>query len=74
MDKNIIITGPNAAGKTTTIKATIINLLLSQQLGLGFFEKCQTSTFDYIHSYLNIPDSCSRDSLFQAEAKDVKIY
>ena len=41
MNKNIIITGPNAAGKTTTIKATIINLLLTQQLGLGFFEKCQ---------------------------------
>ena len=72
MDKNIIITGPNAAGKTTTIKATIINLLLTQQLGLGFFDKCQTSTFDYIHSYLNIPDSCSRDSLFQAEARRCK--
>ena len=72
MRKNIIITGPNAAGKTTTIKATIINLLLSQQIGLGFFDKCQTSTFDYIHCYLNIPDSCSRDSLFQAEARRCK--
>lgn len=67
--KNIIITGPNAAGKTTTIKATIINLLITQQLGLGFFEKCKTGTFDFIHCYLNIPDSCSRDSLFQAEAR-----
>ena len=72
MNKNIIITGPNAAGKTTTIKATIINLLLTQQIGLGFFEKCETSTFDYIHCYLNIPDSCSRDSLFQAEARRCK--
>jgi len=72
MNKNIIITGPNAAGKTTTIKATIINLLLTQQLGLGFFDKCETSTFDYIHCYLNIPDSCSRDSLFQAEARRCK--
>ena len=72
MKKNIIITGPNAAGKTTTIKATIINLLLTQQLGLGFFDKCHTSTFDYIHCYLNIPDSCSRDSLFQAEARRCK--
>ena len=72
MSKNIIITGPNAAGKTTTIKATIINLLLTQQLGLGFFDKGETSTFDYIHCYLNIPDSCSRDSLFQAEARRCK--
>ena len=38
MNKSIIITGPNAAGKTTTIKATIINLLLTQQLGLGFLK------------------------------------
>ena len=29
INKNIIITGPNAAGKTTSIKATIINLLLT---------------------------------------------
>ena len=72
MNKNVIITGPNAAGKTTTIKATIINLLLTQQIGLGFFEKGQNSTFDYIHCYLNIPDNCSRDSLFQAEARRCK--
>ena len=72
MNKNIIITGPNAAGKTTTIKATIINLLLSQQIGFGFYKKSVTSTFDFIHCYLNIPDSSSRDSLFQAEARRCK--
>ena len=33
---------------------------------------CTTGTFDYIHCYLNIPDSCSRDSLFQAEARRCK--
>ena len=69
MNKNIIITGPNAAGKTTTIKATIINLLITQQIGYGFFDSCKSGTFDFIHCYLNIPDSCSRDSLFQAEAR-----
>ena len=72
INKSIIITGPNAAGKTTTIKATIINLLLTQQIGLGFFDSGTTSTFDYIHCYLNIPDTCSRDSLFQAEARRCK--
>ena len=72
VNKNIIITGPNAAGKTTTIKATVINLLLSQQIGFGFYDSCQLSLFDYIHCYLNIPDTCSRDSLFQAEARRCK--
>jgi len=72
LKKNIIITGPNAAGKTTTIKATAINILLSQQIGLGFFESGTNGLFDYIHCYLNIPDTCSRDSLFQAEARRCK--
>jgi hypothetical protein len=72
LKKNIIITGPNAAGKTTTIKATIINIILTQQIGVGFFDGCTTSTFDFIHCYLNIPDTCSRDSLFQAESRRCK--
>jgi hypothetical protein len=59
LKKNIIITGPNAAGKTTTIKATIINIILTQQIGYGFFHSANNSIFDYIHCYLNIPDTCS---------------
>ena len=72
LKKNIIITGPNAAGKTTLIKASIINLLLTQQIGFGYFDSCDTGFFDFIHCYLNIPDTCSRDSLFQAEARRCK--
>jgi hypothetical protein len=72
LTKNIIITGPNAAGKTTVIKASIINLLLTQQIGYGFYDACETGFFDFIHCYLNIPDTCSRDSLFQAEARRCK--
>ena len=72
ISKNHIITGPNAAGKTTLIKSSIINLLISQQIGLGYFDKGTSGTFKHIHCYLNIPDSCSRDSLFQAEARRCK--
>ena len=69
LSKNKIITGPNASGKTSILKTTISNLLLSQQFGYGFYEKAKISPFDYIHCYLNIPDTSSRDSLFQAEAR-----
>jgi DNA mismatch repair ATPase MutS len=69
MKENKIITGPNAAGKTTILKATIINVLLSQQIGFGFYQKGKITPFDFIHCYLNIPDTNSRDSLFQAEAR-----
>ena len=73
LNKNIIITGPNASGKTTILKATLINIILSQQFGCGFYnEGSILNTFDYIHCYLNIPDTSGRDSLFQAEARRCK--
>ena len=70
--KNIIITGPNASGKTTTLKSTLINIIFTQQFGCGFYESAQLSPFKYIHCYLNIPDTSGRDSLFQAEARRCK--
>uniref|UniRef100_A0A6C0L0U7 DNA mismatch repair proteins mutS family domain-containing protein n=1 Tax=viral metagenome TaxID=1070528 RepID=A0A6C0L0U7_9ZZZZ len=72
LKKNIIITGPNASGKTTVIKSTLINLFLSQSVGCGCYSSCKTQLYDYYHSYLNIPDTSNRDSLFQAEARRCK--
>jgi hypothetical protein len=66
---NRIITGPNAAGKTTLLKNAITNILLSQQIGYGFYTSATLTPFDYLHCYLNIPDTSARDSLFQAEAR-----
>lgn len=65
----IIITGPNASGKTTQLKTTALNIIFSQQYGVGFYESCMLNPYDYIHSYLNIPDTSGRDSLFQAESR-----
>ena len=65
LKKIIILTGPNAAGKTTMLKSTIINLLFSQQFGYGYYRKGVLNPYDFIHCY-NIPDDCSRDSLFQS--------
>ena len=70
--KNIIITGPNASGKTTILKSTLINIILTQQFGCGFYDSAQFNPFKYIHCYLNIPDTSGRDSLFQAEARRCK--
>lgn len=70
--KNLIVTGPNASGKTTLIKSSLINLFLSQSIGFGCYSYCKTPIYDYFHSYLNIPDTSNRDSLFQAEARRCK--
>jgi DNA mismatch repair ATPase MutS len=69
LDKQLIITGPNAAGKTTVIKTTLFNLILSQQIGYGFYDRAEINPYDFLHCYLNIPDTSGRDSLFQAESR-----
>jgi hypothetical protein len=69
---NMIITGPNASGKTTILKSTLINIILTQQFGCGFYDSAQFAPFKHIHCYLNIPDTSGRDSLFQAEARRCK--
>jgi DNA mismatch repair ATPase MutS len=70
--KNMIITGPNASGKTTILKSTLINILFSQQFGCGFYESAKIKPFNHLYCYLNIPDTSGRDSLFQAEARRCK--
>lgn len=72
LSKHIIITGPNASGKTTTLKTTLINILLSQQFGCGCYESATVQPYKHMHCYLNIPDTIGRDSLLQAEARRCK--
>ena len=69
---NMIITGVNASGKTTTLKTTALNIIFSQQFGFGFYESANLVPYTHIHSYLNIPDTSGRDSLFQAESRRCK--
>jgi len=72
LDHNIIITGQNASGKTTLLKTTIINVLLSQQIGCGMYTSATINPYKIISCYINIPDTSGRDSLFQAEARRCK--
>ena len=71
-NKNQIITGPNASGKTTILKSTLINIIFTQQFGCGFYDSAKYAPFKHLHCYLNIPDTSGRDSLFQAEARRCK--
>jgi hypothetical protein len=69
---NLLISGPNASGKTTILKSVFLNVIMSQQFGYGCYEKASIRCYDNFHSYLNIPDTSGRDSLFQAEARRCK--
>ncbi len=72
LHKNLMISGPNASGKTTLLKATCLSTILSQQFGYGCYKSATIQCYDHFHSYLNIPDTSGRDSLFQAEARRCK--
>jgi len=73
LNQQLVITGPNAAGKTTLLKSCLVNLLFSQQFGFGCYDApTQLQPYNKIHCYLNIPDTSGRDSLFQAEARRCK--
>ena len=64
---NMIITGPNAAGKSTFIKSLVLSILLSQTFTITPCSKFYLTPFSIINTYLNIPDEKGKDSLFQAE-------
>jgi len=70
--KNMIISSPNKSGKTTILKSSALNIIFSQQVGCGFYKTATITPYTHIHSYLNIPDTSGRDSLFQAESRRCK--
>lgn len=66
--RNCIITGPNAGGKSTLIKAIGINVLMAQSLGVAAARSCSITPFNFVATYLNITDDISNgNSLFKAE-------
>jgi DNA mismatch repair protein MutS len=64
---NILITGPNAGGKSTFIKSLSLSVIASQTLGIAFCKSLEITPFSLINTYLNIPDCKGKESLFEAE-------
>ena len=66
--QHVVLTGPNAGGKSTTIRAIMQNILLGQCFGVAAAEVFDFTIFDAIHSYLSITDNIlSGESRFKAE-------
>ena len=64
---NVLITGPNAGGKSTFIKSLSLNVIFSQTLGISFCKSLEITPFSLVNTYLNIPDCKGKESLFEAE-------
>ncbi len=67
---NMIITGPNAAGKSCILKALTISLIMAQTFGIVPAEEFTFTPFTSIATYLNITDDVDAgNSLFKSEVK-----
>lgn len=65
--RGVILTGPNAAGKSSSLKGIIISIILSQTLGIAPASSIKLTPFSKISSHLNVSDKQGSESLFQAE-------
>lgn len=74
--QNVIITGPNAGGKSTVTKAFVIAIILAQSLGIAPATELTLTPFAKIITYLNITDDIAAgNSHFKAgvlRAQDVE--
>jgi hypothetical protein len=68
-----LVTGPNAGGKSTLMKAALCSVLMAQTLTLapcvgGIGEAaCRLTPFAVVSSHMNVADQAGASSLFQAE-------
>ncbi len=66
---NVILTGPNAGGKSTALKAITLAVIMAQTCGIAPAKAMTITPFAKITTYLNIVDTEGRESLFQAEMR-----
>jgi len=55
-DRKIILTGPNAGGKSTIMRSILQNIILGQTFGIATGESFAATHYDIIHSYLGVTD------------------
>ncbi len=70
---NIIITGPNAGGKTTSLMSLVLNIIFAQSLGIAPSQSLTLTPFTKVHSCLDTTTNLQEGlSLFEAQADRAK--
>ncbi len=66
--RNMILTGPNAGGKSTFAKGLTLNVFLAQTIGMVPAKSFALTPFAKINTYMNISDdTAGGNSLFKSE-------
>jgi DNA mismatch repair protein MutS len=71
---DMLITGPNAAGKSTFIKSIALGVLMSQTFGICYAKDATVTPFENIDTYLQIKDTKGKESLFEAQMNRCEEY
>jgi DNA mismatch repair ATPase MutS len=72
--QNIIITGPNASGKSTILKSVLFNIILAQTISVSLCSSMEITPFKNIYSYLTKDDKLGKMSLFEKEITNLTDY
>lgn len=64
---SVLLTGPNAAGKSSCMRAVLVNVLLAQTLTVCYARSARISPFHHMDSQISVPDDKERASLFESE-------
>jgi hypothetical protein len=67
LQKNLVLTGPNAGGKTTYVKSICSNYLLAQTFGVTIAQHALILPQNAFGSFMRIHDYVGDKSLFEAE-------
>ncbi|AWN81867.1 MutS-related protein [Candidatus Cardinium hertigii] len=66
--QTVVLTGPNAGGKSTFLTGVTYAVLLSQTFGIAAAQSCSLTPFSSINTYIDITDDIAAGkSLFMAE-------
>jgi len=73
VERGMILTGSNKGGKSTLLKAMMVNAVLAQTITLVPASSYSATLFDYITTYMNVSDdTAAGQSLFQAQVTRAK--
>lgn len=68
--QHCLLTGPNRGGKSSTLRTTLLSVLLAQTLGVSCFEeKLLLRPFDWIATGLRLEDRPGKASMFESEVE-----
>lgn len=70
--RNMLVTGPNAGGKSTLVKNICLNTLLAQTLGFTTSNYFKYTPYRLIYTHFRIHDQTGEKSLFQEEVNRCK--